>query len=69
MAGKARADLSDRERTFVREYLIDMNALQAGIRAGYAPKQVGSNIYRVLRRRLRWPWRSGSRTCGSMRAR
>jgi phage terminase small subunit len=43
-------ELSPRERMFVREYLVDLNASQAGIRAGYAPKQVGSNIYRVLRR-------------------
>jgi phage terminase small subunit len=33
---------------FVREYLIDMNATQAGIRAGYAPKKISGNIHRVL---------------------
>jgi len=48
MAGKARTDLSPRERMFVREYLIDMNATQAGIRAGYSPKKIGGNIHRVL---------------------
>ena len=44
------AELSNRERMFVREYLLDMNASQAGIRAGYSPKSIGRNICRVLRR-------------------
>lgn len=42
--------LSDRERMFVREYLVDLNAAQAGIRAGYAPARINANIHRVLRR-------------------
>ena len=50
MTGRPRKDLSDRERMFVREYLVDLNATQAGIRAGYASKRIGSNICRVLRR-------------------
>jgi phage terminase small subunit len=36
--------LTDRQRLFVREYLIDLNATQAAIRAGYSPnsaRQVG----------------------------
>ena len=43
-------ELNDRERLFVAEYLVDMNASQAAIRAGYSPKTVGSNCYRVMRR-------------------
>ena len=50
MAGRPRKGLSDRERMFVREYLVDLNATQAGIRAGYAPKRIGSNMCRVLQR-------------------
>jgi phage terminase small subunit len=35
----ARRDtLANRERLFVREYLIDLNARQASIRAGYSPR-------------------------------
>jgi phage terminase small subunit len=34
----ARPDLNPRQRRFVREYLIDLNATQAAIRAGYASK-------------------------------
>ena len=33
-----RGKLNVRERLFVREYLIDLNATQAAIRAGYSPK-------------------------------
>ena len=33
-----RGVLNDRERLFVREYLADLNATQAAIRAGYSPK-------------------------------
>lgn len=51
MAGRrVRSELSDRERMFVREYLIDMNASQAGIRAGYSRNSIGRNIHRVLNR-------------------
>ena len=46
----ARNELSNRERMFVREYLLYMNASQAGIRAGYSPNSIGRNICRVLRR-------------------
>jgi phage terminase small subunit len=30
--------LSPKQATFVREYLVDLNATQAAIRAGYSPK-------------------------------
>lgn len=50
MPPRVREELSDRERIFVREYLVDLNASQAAIRAGYAPKSVGRNIARVMKR-------------------
>lgn len=31
-------ELNDKQRRFVHEYLIDLNATQAAIRAGYSPK-------------------------------
>lgn len=50
MPPRVRTTLSNRERIFVREYLVDLNAIQAGARAGYAPRRIGSNIYRVMKR-------------------
>lgn len=35
------ARLTDRQRVFVSEYLIDLNATQAAIRAGYSQKTAG----------------------------
>ena len=34
----AKGDLTDKQRAFVNEYLIDRNATQAAIRAGYSAK-------------------------------
>lgn len=31
--------LNKKRRLFVEEYLVDLNATQAAIRAGYAPKR------------------------------
>ncbi|MDH5556626.1 MAG: terminase small subunit [Alphaproteobacteria bacterium] len=42
--------LNDRERLFVREYLIDLNATQAAIRAGYARNTAGTHAHRVFNR-------------------
>lgn len=39
--------LTDKQKRFVEEYLIDLNATQACIRAGYSPKnakQIGSEL-------------------------
>lgn len=36
------ARLNDRQKRFVEEYLIDLNATQAAIRAGYSKKTAGS---------------------------
>lgn len=34
----SRAKLTDKQKCFVEEYLVDLNATQAAIRAGYKPK-------------------------------
>lgn len=45
MAGK----LPPRQRVFVDEYLLDLNATQAAIRAGYSPKTAYSQGQRLLK--------------------
>ena len=40
--------LNDKQRRFVAEYLIDLNATQAAIRAGYSKKTAGSQGQRLL---------------------
>lgn len=40
--------LTDKQRTFVNEYLVDMNGTQAAIRAGYAPKTAFAQASRLL---------------------
>jgi phage terminase small subunit len=42
------ADLSDKHKRFVEEYLIDLNATQAAIRAGYSAKTAHSQGPRLL---------------------
>jgi phage terminase small subunit len=42
--------LTDRERRFVDEYLIDLNKSQAALRAGYGPKSPGSAARNVMKR-------------------
>ena len=34
--------LTDKQQAFVREYLVDLNATQAAIRAGYSAKTAAS---------------------------
>lgn len=41
-------ELNDKQRRFVHEYLIDLNATQAAIRAGYSPKTAHSQGPRLL---------------------
>lgn len=45
-----RAELTDRERVFVREYLVDLNAAQAVVRAGYSPRAAKQTAYRIMNR-------------------
>lgn len=35
------AKLTDKQRLFIDEYLVDLNATQAAIRAGYSPRSAG----------------------------
>lgn len=42
--------LSNKQRRFVDEYLVDLNATQAAIRAGYAPKRADAIGYENLRK-------------------
>lgn len=44
------AVLNAREARFAAEYVIDCNATQAAIRAGYAPKAAGQQGYDLLKR-------------------
>jgi len=43
--------LNPRQKTFVAEYLIDLNATQAACRAGYRPKRAQKTGSRLLQRR------------------
>lgn len=45
-----RVDLTDRERLFVREYLVDLNAARAAVRAGYSPKAAKVTACRIRNR-------------------
>ncbi|MET3998835.1 terminase small subunit [Marinobacterium sp. MBR-109] len=42
--------LTDKQQRFVEEYLIDLNATQAAIRAGYSPKTADSQAVQLLRK-------------------
>ena len=42
--------MTDRQKRFVEEYLVDLNATQAAIRAGYSPKSANANGYKILAR-------------------
>lgn len=44
----AGGELNIKQMAFVREYLVDMNATQAAIRAGYSPKTARSQGERLL---------------------
>jgi len=42
-------DLSDKQKRFVDEYLVDLNATQAAIRAGYSPHTAQEQSSRMLK--------------------
>lgn len=44
------ASLTDRQRRFVGEYLIDLNATQAAVRAGYSAKTAEQQAYQLLQK-------------------
>jgi phage terminase small subunit len=41
--------LNDKQAAFVREYLIDFNATQSAIRAGYSKRTAGSQAHDLLK--------------------
>ena len=43
-------ELTEKQKRFVYEYLIDLNATQAAIRAGYSPKTAYSMGQRLLKK-------------------
>ena len=45
-----KGSLNKRQRRFVAEYLIDLNATQAAIRAGYSKHTAGSQGFDLLRK-------------------
>lgn len=50
--------LTDKQTAFVREYLVDLNATQAAIRAGYSERtaySVGQRLLKKLKSREPWP--------------
>ena len=49
-AAKSRAPLNDKQRMFVVEYLTDLNATQAAIRAGYSERTAGSQAHDLLKK-------------------
>ena len=42
------AELTDKQRKFVSEYLVDLNATQAAIRAGFSEKTAGSMAQKLV---------------------
>jgi hypothetical protein len=66
--------LTKREQLFVAEYLVDLNAAQAAIRAGYKPQNAAAQASRLstkanVRRRSRRPTRPVKRARRSPRTR
>lgn len=45
---KGKDGLTDKQAAFVREYLVDLNATQAAIRSGYAPRSAEVTGSRLL---------------------
>lgn len=41
--------MNNAQRRFIDEYIIDQNATQAAIRAGYSPKTAGAHACRLLK--------------------
>lgn len=46
---QVRGELNDKQRRFAQEYVVDLNATQAAIRAGYAPKSAAAQAHALLR--------------------
>ncbi|MDR1629606.1 MAG: terminase small subunit [Oscillospiraceae bacterium] len=41
--------MNERQRLFAEEYLVDLNATKAAVRAGYSPKSAAANSARLLK--------------------
>lgn len=41
--------MNDRQRLFAAEYVVDLNATAAAIRAGYSPKGAGAHGFKLLK--------------------
>lgn len=44
------AKLTDRQKIFCREYIVDLNATQAAIRSGYSKKTAGVVAWEILKK-------------------
>lgn len=42
--------LTEKQKRFVQEYLVDLNATQAAIRAGYSPRRASELGYQLLQK-------------------
>lgn len=49
MAENAAKELTDKQRRFVREWMIDMNGTRAAIRAGYSEKSAAQTANRLMK--------------------
>ena len=52
--------MTKKQKRFIEEYLIDLNATQAAIRAGYSPKTANEQASRMLASRQKYQkrWQS-----------
>lgn len=49
MAEKEQKQLSEKQRRFVREWLVDMNGTRAAVRAGYSEKSAANTASRLMK--------------------
>ena len=49
MAEKGQKQLSEKQRRFVREWLVDMNGTRAAVRAGYSEKSAANTASRLMK--------------------
>lgn len=49
MAEKGQRQLGEKQRRFVREWLVDMNGTRAAIRAGYSEKSAANTASRLMK--------------------
>ena len=56
--------LSDKQQRFANEYLVDMNATRADVRAGYSPRTAKSQASRLLSKVLYFVVETTNRAVG-----